>query len=44
MIAEAAQRRRRRALLDDTGRLMIVAADHTARGTMGIRGDPLEDG
>ncbi|GLX52470.1 hypothetical protein Shyhy01_54200 [Streptomyces hygroscopicus subsp. hygroscopicus] len=35
-IAEAAARRRRRPLLDDSGRLMIVAADHPARGALGV--------
>ncbi|MEU9466310.1 deoxyribose-phosphate aldolase [Streptomyces avermitilis] len=36
-IAEAAARRPRRALLgNDTGRLMIVAADHPARGALAV--------
>jgi len=35
-IAEAATRRSRRPLIDDTGRLMIVAADHPARGALGV--------
>ncbi len=35
-IAEAAARRARRPLLDDDGRLMIVAADHPARGALGV--------
>lgn len=35
-IAEAAARRRRRPLLNDSGRLMIVAADHPARGALGV--------
>ncbi|WP_055490192.1 hypothetical protein [Streptomyces sp. TP-A0356] len=35
-IAEAAARRARRPLLDGTGRLMIVAADHPARGALGV--------
>ncbi|MFC3577650.1 deoxyribose-phosphate aldolase [Streptomyces yaanensis] len=35
-IAEAAARRSRRPLIDDTGRLMIVAADHPARGALGV--------
>ncbi|GAB2844911.1 hypothetical protein GCM10027074_09660 [Streptomyces deserti] len=39
-IAEAAARRTRRPLLGDTGRLMIVAADHPARGALGV-GDRL---
>jgi DhnA family fructose-bisphosphate aldolase class Ia len=40
-IAEAAARRRRRPLLGDSGRLMIVAADHPARGALGVGGRPL---
>ncbi|MEV0252921.1 deoxyribose-phosphate aldolase [Streptomyces sp. NPDC050732] len=39
-IAEAAARRRRRPLLGRTGRLMIVAADHPARGSLGAGGVP----
>ncbi|MGW2521149.1 Cgl0159 family (beta/alpha)8-fold protein [Streptomyces sp. NPDC001617] len=35
-VAEAAARRTRRPLLDDSGRLMIVAADHPARGALGV--------
>lgn len=35
-IAEAAARRSRRPLLDDSGRLMIVAADHPARGALSV--------
>ncbi|MDO0914820.1 deoxyribose-phosphate aldolase [Streptomyces sp. DT2A-34] len=35
-IAEAAARRTRRSLLGDSGRLMIVAADHPARGALGV--------
>jgi DhnA family fructose-bisphosphate aldolase class Ia len=35
-IAEAAARRTRRPLLDEAGRLMIVAADHPARGALGV--------
>ncbi|MFI0163920.1 deoxyribose-phosphate aldolase [Streptomyces sp. NPDC017095] len=35
-IAEAAARRARRPLLDGGGRLMIVAADHPARGALGV--------
>lgn len=35
-IAEAAARRRRRPLLNDTGRLLIVAADHPARGALAV--------
>lgn len=40
-IAEAAARRTRRPLLDEDGRLMIVAADHPARGALGVGGDKL---
>ncbi|MGW0171779.1 Cgl0159 family (beta/alpha)8-fold protein [Streptomyces sp. NPDC003343] len=35
-VAAAAARRARRPLVDDTGRLMIVAADHPARGALGV--------
>ncbi|MGW3023988.1 Cgl0159 family (beta/alpha)8-fold protein [Streptomyces sp. NPDC001221] len=35
-VAEAAARRTRRPLLGDTGRLMVVAADHPARGALGV--------
>ncbi|MFI9749305.1 Cgl0159 family (beta/alpha)8-fold protein [Streptomyces collinus] len=35
-VAEAAARRTRRPLLGDSGRLMIVAADHPARGALGV--------
>jgi DhnA family fructose-bisphosphate aldolase class Ia len=37
-VAETAAGRERRALLEDDGRLMIVAADHPARGALGVRG------
>ncbi|WP_433467501.1 Cgl0159 family (beta/alpha)8-fold protein [Spirillospora sp. CA-128828] len=41
-IAEAAGRRARRpALLGETGRLMIIAADHPARGALAAGGDPV---
>ncbi|MCH5670816.1 Cgl0159 family (beta/alpha)8-fold protein [Streptomyces gilvus] len=40
-IAEAAARRRRRPLLAASGRLMIVAADHPARGALGVGGRAL---
>jgi DhnA family fructose-bisphosphate aldolase class Ia len=40
-IAEAAARRTRRPLLNGTGRLMIVAADHPARGALGVGGRSL---
>ncbi|MET9870060.1 deoxyribose-phosphate aldolase [Streptomyces sp. NPDC006386] len=35
-VAEAATRRARRPLIGDSGRLMIVAADHPARGALGV--------
>ncbi|MBB4711017.1 deoxyribose-phosphate aldolase [Streptomyces luteogriseus] len=35
-VAEAAARRVRRPLIGDSGRMMIVAADHPARGALGI--------
>jgi hypothetical protein len=37
----AASRTRRHQLIGETGRLMIIAADHTARGILGVGGDPL---
>ena len=40
-IAEAASRRARRPLVGDSGRLMIVAADHPARGALGVGGHAL---
>lgn len=40
-IAEAAAKRSRRPLLGDNGRMMIVAADHPARGALGAGSDPL---
>jgi DhnA family fructose-bisphosphate aldolase class Ia len=40
-IAEAAARRARRPLVGDTGRLMIIAADHPARGALGTGGSEL---
>ncbi|MEU5953916.1 deoxyribose-phosphate aldolase [Streptomyces sp. NPDC047525] len=40
-IAEAAARRPRRPLLGDSGRLMIIAADHPARGALSVGGDKL---
>ncbi|MFP3989565.1 deoxyribose-phosphate aldolase [Streptomyces sp. E11-3] len=39
-IAEAAARRTRRPLVGDSGRLMIVAADHPARGALAAGGQP----
>ncbi|MHB1975107.1 MAG: Cgl0159 family (beta/alpha)8-fold protein [Acidimicrobiales bacterium] len=38
-IREAAGRRKRRPLLDETGRLMLVAADHPGRGALGVGSD-----
>ncbi|MFJ8993038.1 deoxyribose-phosphate aldolase [Streptomyces sp. NPDC102279] len=35
-VAEVAARRVRRPLLDDSGRLMIIAADHPARGVLAV--------
>ncbi|NRQ34885.1 deoxyribose-phosphate aldolase [Nonomuraea sp. NN258] len=40
-IAEAAAGRRRRPLLGDRDQLMIIAADHPARGALGVGGRPL---
>ncbi|GHE62279.1 hypothetical protein GCM10018785_34140 [Streptomyces longispororuber] len=40
-IAEAAARRTRRPLVGESGRLMVVAADHPARGSLGVGKDPL---
>jgi DhnA family fructose-bisphosphate aldolase class Ia len=40
-VAEAAARRVRRPLLGPGGRLMIVAADHPARGALGVGDRPL---
>jgi hypothetical protein len=40
-IAEAWANRVRRPLLGDDGRLLIVAADHPARGALGVRDDPM---
>lgn len=40
-VAEAAVRRRRSPLLGHSGRLLIVAADHPARGALSVRGRPL---
>ncbi|MFC5143675.1 Cgl0159 family (beta/alpha)8-fold protein [Streptomyces aureoversilis] len=40
-IAEAAARRARRPLVGDSGRLMIIAADHPARGALGVGDRPL---
>ncbi len=40
-VAEAAARRRRRSLIGDSGRLMIIAADHPARGALAVGGRQL---
>lgn len=40
-VAEAAQRRARRPLLGESGRLLVVAADHPARGALGAGSEPL---
>jgi DhnA family fructose-bisphosphate aldolase class Ia len=40
-IAAAVAARRRRPLLEGSGRLMIVAADHPARGALGVRGQAM---
>ena len=40
-IADAWANRVRRPLLGDDGRLLIVAADHPARGALGVRDDPM---
>ncbi len=39
--AAAASRQRRPTLIGDTGRLMIIAADHTARGILSVGGRPM---
>jgi hypothetical protein len=39
-IAAAAARRARRPLVGGSGRLMLIAADHPARGALGVRDDP----
>lgn len=38
-IARSWQKRSRRPLVGDDGRLLVVAADHPARGALGVRGD-----
>jgi len=40
-VAAAAARRARRPLLGASGRLMLIAADHPARGALGVRDDPM---
>jgi hypothetical protein len=39
-VAEAAEARRRRPVLAPGGRLLLIAADHPARGALGVRGAP----
>ncbi|MCW2819171.1 MAG: hypothetical protein JWR42_1958, partial [Marmoricola sp.] len=39
VVAERWSQRRRRELLGEDGRLLLVAADHPARGALGVRGD-----
>ena len=41
VIGRALTERRRRPLLGEDGRLFIVAADHPARGALGVRGDAM---
>lgn len=43
-VAEAATRRARRPLMGDSGRLMIVAADHPARGALAVGGEEMAMG
>ncbi|MQA81973.1 MAG: aldolase [Streptosporangiales bacterium] len=40
-VAKAAAGRRRRALVGESGRLMIVAVDHAARGALGVGDRPM---
>lgn len=40
-VAQALAERERRPLLSDAGRLFIVAADHPARGALGVGDDPM---
>ncbi len=40
-VARTWAQRRRRTLLGDDGRLLIVAADHPARGALGVRSDAM---
>mgnify|MGYP000411414224 CR=1 FL=1 len=39
-LAEVYKNRQRRELLEGDGRLMIVAADHPARGALAVNGNP----
>ncbi|GII64477.1 aldolase [Sphaerisporangium krabiense] len=43
-IAQAAAERRRRPVLADRDQILIIAADHAARGALGVRGRPLAMG
>lgn len=40
-LVKALRNRRRRPLVGEDGRMMVVAADHTARGMLAASGDPL---
>src|SRR5258705_11641234 len=40
-IAEAWQQRRQREVVGEDGRLLIVAADHPARGALGVRDEAM---
>lgn len=40
-VARAWAARRRRPMLGDDGRMLVVAADHMARGALGVRDDPV---
>jgi DhnA family fructose-bisphosphate aldolase class Ia len=40
LVTQAAARRRRRSLLDDRGRLLLIAADHPARGAFAVGARP----
>lgn len=40
-VSAAAAARTRRPLLDGTGRLFLIAADHPARGSLGVSGQPM---
>ena len=40
-VLEAAMGRRRRPFLDESGRILLVAADHPARGALSVRDDPM---
>ena len=44
LVAEALRRRRRRPLLGVDGRLLVLAADHPARGALAVRDRPLAMG